>query len=111
MLGSGGMGCVYAAENTLTGKRVAIKCMHRQIARSPDAFQRFLLEAKACARIRHPNVVDVYDVLAENETFYMVMELLEGEPLSAYLTRETTTIPKLIQVLLGAMQGVAAAHR
>jgi serine/threonine protein kinase len=111
MIGQGGMGSVFAAENTLTGKQVAIKCMHRQVARTPDAAQRFLREAKASARIRHPNVVDVYDVLAENDTFYLVMEFLEGEPLSTFLTRETTTLPQLVKVVLGAMRGVAAAHR
>jgi serine/threonine protein kinase len=111
VLGQGGMGSVFAAENTLSGKQVAIKCMHRRIAQTPEASQRFLREARASALIRHPNVVDVYDVLAEDETFYLVMELLEGEPLSALLTRETTTLPLLIKVLLGAMRGVAAAHR
>jgi eukaryotic-like serine/threonine-protein kinase len=110
LLGRGGMGSVFAAQNTLTGKRVAIKCMHRGIAGNPEVSQRFLREAKASARIRHPNVVDVYDVLAENDTFYLVMELLEGEPLSAFLARETT-LPQLIEVVLGAMHGVAAAHR
>ena len=111
LLGEGGMGSVFAAENTLSGKQVAIKCMHRRIAQTPEASQRFLREARASALIRHPNVVDVYDVLAENDTFYLVMELLEGESLSAFLARETTTLPLLVNVLIGAMRGVAAAHR
>lgn len=111
LLGEGGMGSVFAAQNTLSGKQVAIKCMHRRIAQTPEASQRFLREARASALIRHPNVVDVYDVLAENDTFYLVMELLEGESLSTFLTRETTTLPLLVKVLIGAMRGVAAAHR
>jgi serine/threonine protein kinase len=111
LIGQGGMGSVFVAENTLTGKQVAIKCLHRQFAGTPEAGQRFLREAKASARIRHPNVVDIYDVLSENDTFYLVMEFLEGESLAAYLSRETTPLPQLIKYLVGAMRGVAAAHR
>jgi eukaryotic-like serine/threonine-protein kinase len=111
LLGQGGMGSVYAAENTLTGKLVAIKCMHQEIAANPEAAKRFLREARASARVRHPNVVDVYDVLSEGEACCLVMEFLEGEPLSALMDRETTPLPHLIKLLLGAMRGVAAAHR
>jgi serine/threonine protein kinase len=111
LLGQGGMGSVFAAENTLTGKQVAIKCMNDEIAASPEASQRFVREAKASARIRHPNVVDVYDVISENGASFLVMEYLEGEPLSALMLRETTQLSELIRLLVCAMRGVAAAHR
>jgi serine/threonine-protein kinase len=111
LLGRGGMGSVFAAENMLTGKRVAIKCMNSEIAENAEASNRFLREAKASARIRHPNVVDVYDVLFVDDSFYLIMELLEGEPLSDVLSRETIPLPQLLQLLLGAMRGVVAAHR
>ncbi|MEY4578094.1 MAG: hypothetical protein RL701_2797 [Pseudomonadota bacterium] len=111
LLGQGGMGSVFAAENTLTGKQVAIKCMHKELAASPEASQRFVREAKASARIRHPNVVDVYDVLSEAGSFFLVMEYLEGEPLASLMMRENTPLPQLIKYVIGAMRGVAAAHR
>jgi eukaryotic-like serine/threonine-protein kinase len=111
LIGKGGMGAVYAAENVLTGKRVAIKCMNVGLASGPEAAARFLREAKASARIRHPNVVDVYDVLEEGDGLFLIMELLEGEPLSAFLARETIPLPSLIRLLIPAMRGVAAAHR
>lgn len=111
LLGEGGMGSVYAARNTATGKRVAIKCLHREVANSSEAGQRFMREAKASARIRHPNVVDVYDIVSEDGALYLVMEMLEGEPLSSLMAGPATGLPDFIRVLIAAMRGVAAAHR
>jgi len=111
LLGKGGMGAVYAAENILTGKRVAIKCMNVGPTGGSEAAARFMREAKASARVRHPNVVDVYDVLAEDDQLFLIMELLEGEPLSAFLAKESIPLPSLIRLLIPAMRGVAAAHR
>jgi serine/threonine protein kinase len=110
-LGEGGMGVVLEAENTLTGKRVAIKWMRAALASKPEAVERFLREARASARVRHPNVVDVYDVVHEAGSAFLVMELLEGEPLTAVLERGGMPAPELISLLLDAMRGVAAAHK
>jgi tRNA A-37 threonylcarbamoyl transferase component Bud32 len=110
-LGEGGMGVVLEAENTLTGKRVAIKWMRAALASKPEAVERFLREARASARVRHPNVVDVYDVVHEADSAFLVMELLEGEPLTAVLERGGMPAPELISLLLDAMRGVAAAHK
>jgi len=111
LLGEGGMGSVYAAENTLTGKQVAIKCVQEGNARNPQISARLLREAKVAARIRHPNVVDVYDVLTDDNALYLVMEYLEGEPLSTLMARAEAPLGYLIQLLIQAMRGTAAAHR
>ncbi|MET0385575.1 MAG: protein kinase [Polyangiales bacterium] len=111
MLGQGGMGSVYAATNILTGKRVALKCMNPGSASNPDASSRFLREAKASARIRHQNVVDVYDVISTDDVLYLIMELLDGESLSDLLERETVPLPHMLRYLSGAIRGVLAAHR
>jgi serine/threonine-protein kinase len=110
-IGEGGMGVVLEAENTLTGKRVAIKWMHPQMAEQAGAAERMVREARASARVRHPNVVDVYDVVQEPGGIFLVMELLEGEPLSALLERNDAQPHEIIRHLLDAMRGVAAAHR
>jgi serine/threonine-protein kinase len=110
-IGEGGMGVVVEAENVVTGKRVAIKWMHPQVAAQPEAAERFLREARASARLRHPNVVDVYDAVHEGDTCFLVMELLEGEPLSFLLERGGMPAHELIALLLDAMRGVVAAHR
>jgi tRNA A-37 threonylcarbamoyl transferase component Bud32 len=110
-IGEGGMGVVVEAENVVTGKRVAIKWMHPHVAAQPEAAERFLREARASARVRHPNVVDVYDAVHEGDTCFLVMELLEGEPLSFLLERGGMPAHELIALLLDAMRGVVAAHK
>jgi serine/threonine protein kinase len=105
------LGSVVAAENTETGQPLAIKLIDRLGALTPEASERLLREAKACALIRHPNVVDVYEVLAEDDKFCVAMERLDGEFLSAFLAREELPLPQLIRMLLGAMRGVAAAQQ
>ncbi|MBC7172354.1 MAG: protein kinase, partial [Polyangiaceae bacterium] len=62
IVGRGGMGTVYAATHVVTGKAVAIKWLLAEETVDPHADERFLREAQAAGRVRHPNVVDVYDV-------------------------------------------------
>jgi serine/threonine-protein kinase len=109
-LGAGGMGVVFRAENLVTTKRVAIKWLSRPLSRTATE-ERLLREARAVARLKHPNVVDVYDLVRDGSTWFLVMELLEGETLREYLRRSPApTVPALIRVLLPAIEGVAAAH-
>ena len=88
-LGDGGMGSVYEARHTVLGTRVAIKVLHSELARRPGLVERFLQEAKVAAQIRSAHVVQVTDVdrTADGHA-YIVMELLEGEPLSGVLDRQ-----------------------
>ncbi len=111
LLGRGGMGAVLEAEHEITKKRVAIKWLHPEIATDADAQTRFVREAQASSRVRHPNIVDVYDVVGEGGALFLVMELLEGETLTALLRRGGLPIHKLIELLLPALRAVAAAHR
>jgi serine/threonine protein kinase len=111
-IGVGGMGAVYEAEHSLLRKPVALKTMHSTRGSEGGARARFLREAEIVARIRHPNVVDITDVGVEQETPFLVMELLEGEDLAALLTREgPLTAQQAVDLLLPATAGLAAAHR
>jgi eukaryotic-like serine/threonine-protein kinase len=110
-LGSGGMGTVFEAENLRTHKRVAVKWLLPNLARREEASVRLVREAQAAARVRHHNVVDVYDVEVEGDAVFLVMEYLEGEPLTAVFRRRDLRMDQLIALLLPAMRGVAAAHR
>jgi eukaryotic-like serine/threonine-protein kinase len=111
LLGRGGMGSVFEAKNTLTHKRVAIKGLHSAQAGQPQAIERLVREAQASARVSHPNVVDVYDVVRDGDAVFLVMEYLDGEPLSSALAPPGLPLHKLIALLIPAMRGVAAAHR
>jgi serine/threonine protein kinase len=110
-LGEGGMGAVFRAENVVTGKQVALKWMHPHVAARAEAVARLVREAQAASRIDHPNIVDVYDIVQDGDTLFMVMELLEGETLSAYLEHsQPPKISEFIALLLPALDGVACAH-
>ena len=111
LLGSGGMGAVYAARNLRTGKDVAVKILLPQRQMRSDGIRRFVREARAGSRVRHANVVDVYDVGGEQDTPYIVMERLHGESLRAFLQRERPSVEQVLSILLPAMKGVCEAHR
>ena len=89
LLGDGGMGSVYEATHALLGTRVAIKVLHPDLVRRSGLIDRFLQEARVAAQIKSVHVVQVTDVDRTQEGLaYIVMELLEGEPLSAMLDRQ-----------------------
>ncbi|MET0341113.1 MAG: protein kinase [Polyangiales bacterium] len=111
LLGEGGMGAVFRANHELMDKPVALKWLHPELTEHAEAKARFVREARAAARIRHPNVVDVYDVGTHGDALFLVMELLEGESFEALLGRGETPLSDALGLLIGAMHGVAAAHQ
>jgi serine/threonine protein kinase len=109
-IAQGGMGAVYAATHIVSGKRVALKWMLPTLGLVPGASDRFVREARATARIDHPNVVDIYDVGSDEGSVYLVMELLRGETLHQRLGRAPVTPRTAVALLMPALRGVAAAH-
>jgi serine/threonine protein kinase len=111
-LGEGGMGVVYAATHMKTRKLVALKILRPAAHQDTATKQRFLREARAACAVRHPNVVEVHDVIElEDELPMIVMELLDGEPLAAKLSREKKiALPELASLLLPVVSAVGTAH-
>jgi serine/threonine-protein kinase len=112
LLGDGGMGSVYEARHTVLGTRVAIKVLHPELARRTGLTERFLQEARVAAQIRSPHVVQVTDVDRTPEGHaYIVMELLEGEPLSGVLDRQRKLpVPTACEYTLQILVALEAAH-
>src|SRR4051812_28614766 len=82
MLGYGGMGMVFRATQTTVGRAVAIKTLNPSLAADPQFFERFKREAEVASRLKHPNIVTIFDFGKTPEGFcYIAMELLEGESL------------------------------
>jgi serine/threonine protein kinase len=111
LLGRGGMGAVFRAKHLISDKQVAIKWMLRSSS-DEHARRRFVREARAAARIDHPNVVDIYDIGQQSDVgIYLVMQLLRGESLRACMARRRLGIAETVDLLLPAMRGVAAVHQ
>src|ERR1700728_83204 len=113
LLGAGGMGEVYRAENLGIGRSVAIKVLREEHGESAEVVMRFLREARAANIVRHPNVVDVLDVgQAEDGSPFIVQELLEGEDLAHYVHAQGGKLPPetAIRLLIPAIDAVAFAH-
>jgi serine/threonine protein kinase len=111
-LGEGGMGEVYAAEPVEGGAPVAVKVLRREFVGVPTVLSRFLEEGRTCMRLTHPNIVRVTECAqAEDGVPYLVMELCEGVPLSAY-TQNGGRVPvaQAVPIMHGILAGLAAAH-
>lgn len=111
-LGQGGMGAVYAAYDPELDRKVAIK----QLRLSPNsteaeqAEKRFSREAKAMARLTHPNVAGVFDVIHAEGSVYIAMELVEGATLGAWLAEQPRTQREVLEKFVLAGRGLCAAH-
>ena len=106
------MAIVYAGTDVLLRRRVAIKVLREQFAADDDFVRRFYNEAQSAARLSHPNIVNVYDFGHEGDTYYIVMELVEGETL-ADMIRGDGRIPEPVAIDYATQiaNGLAYAHR
>ena len=112
LLGEGGMGAVYLAEHPGIGRRVAIKVLRSEMGHDPQLLTRFLNEARAANAIRHPNIIEVLDSgTTAKGASYLVMELLEGESLSARIRRLSRLDERsAIEIAMQTASGLGAAH-
>ena len=109
-IGHGGMATVYRAHDPRLGRDVAIKVIHPHLRDSLEAKHRFYVEAKAVAKLRHPNIVEVYDVSSEGEAEqYLVVELVRGATLRKLL-QQRGVIPPEVAAALGVELLAALAH-
>ena len=110
-LGAGGMGEVYRAHDTRLDRDVAIKVMHLDFWREPEARQRFVREAHLVSRLSHPHICGVHDIGEHDGAPFLVMECLEGDTLAARLTRGNLSIPEALKVGIEIALALDAAHR
>ena len=109
-LGEGGMGEVYAAEDTKLQRRVALKLLPPDMAADPERLQRFQREARAIAALNHPNVVTIYSVEETDGVQFLTMELVEGKTLGELIPEDGLPLEELLRLALPLVDAVAAAH-
>ena len=118
VIGKGGMGLVYEGEDTILGRRVAIKFLPDSLIENPKAVERFITEAQVAGRLNHPNVVAIYDIGQEGDHYFIVMELLNPQSAANYLKErgamhwyEATRIIADCCAALQAAHQVGLVHR
>ena len=111
-LGEGGMATVYSGTDTVLRRRVAIKVLRPQYAADDEFVRRFYQEAESAARLSHPNIVNTYDVGREGDTYYIIMELIDGPSLGEIIAADGR-LPEPVAIDYAAQicSGLAFAHR
>jgi len=113
LLGEGGMGAVFEAQDLMGQGRYAVKVLHPEYAREERVLSRLYAEAEAMSRLVHPNIARCFGyALAEDRSPYLIMELLEGASLASYLKPGLAYEPQYaIPIVLGILMALAEAHR
>ena len=109
-LGRGGMGDVYAAEDSRLNRTVALKVLPSATAADPDRLKRFQREAQAVAALNHPNVVTIYSVEETNGVPFLTMELVDGATLDEMIPQRGMDLARLLQLAIPLADAVGAAH-
>lgn len=109
-IGRGGMGVVYRAEDTKLERTVALKFVAPGVTLTAEGRQRFLREARAAARLDHPNICTVYEIGDSEHGSFITMAYLEGETLRAQLERGQIAIDKALDYAVQIARGLDAAH-
>ena len=110
-LGRGGMGNVYRAEQTSLHREVALKVLNRELTKDPAFVAKFVAEARAAAKLQHPNVVQVFDVDQDGETYFYAMELMHDGSLEDWLKQHgAMPVERALRVVSDAASGLAYAE-
>ena len=109
-LGEGGMGALWRARDTRLNRTVAIKLLRDGRGGDPEMAQRLVQEARAACQLNDPHIVTIFEVDDSPGREFIAMELVDGEPLSARLSRGPLPIAEVVRIAVEAAEGLAAAH-
>ena len=110
LLGSGGMGEVYLADDTKLGRKVAIKFLNEKYSKDEDLLNRFIQEAKAASALNHPNLITVYEIGEHEGSHYMAAEYIDGQTLRERM-KERLTFDDALSIAVQTAEALSAAHQ
>lgn len=111
ILGSGGMGDVYLADDLREDRKVALKILPPAFSEDPSRIRRFQREARAASALRHPNIVTVYEFGENDGQWFIAFEYIEGETLSARIAHGPVSIPDALRIAGQVAAGLSHAHK
>lgn len=110
-VGAGGMSDVYKAKDHILGRFVAIKVLRQEFSEDRNFVTKFRIEAQSAAGLEHPNIVNIYDVGNEDDTYYIVMEYVEGITLKSYIEgKGQLSFKESVSIAIQVARGIEAAH-
>lgn len=109
-LGFGGMGGVYLAEDTKLSRQVALKFLPVSLSNKPRARENLLREARAASKLSHQNIVSIYAIEEIDNRIFIVMEYIEGQPLTELIASKELALNRVMSLALQIAEGLAAAH-
>lgn len=110
LLGKGGMGEVYLAQDSRLNRKVALKILPKQLIADTKRTQRFIREAQAASALNHPNIVTIHEIGQADEIQFIVTEFIEGKTLREVMKTETLSIEEIIRIIAQIASGIESAH-
>src|SRR6185295_12017850 len=110
LLGKGGMGEVYLANDATLHRSVAIKVLRADLIADKDRMRRFEREAQTASSLNHPNILTIYEIDRENECHFIVTEFIEGNSLGQEVEREPLKLAEVLGIGIQVASALAAAH-
>ncbi len=110
LLGAGGMGHIYLAEDTRLSRKVALKLLPREFTQDQERVRRFKQEARAASALNHPNILTIFEIGEHEEVHFIVTEFIDGQTVRQRLSGPALKLTEVLEIIIQASSALAAAH-